>query len=238
MGRIDRRNSKRITYICEVECETEGAHRITTRVNDISMTGMFIDSMTNFAVGRVLKLKFRVKDRLIETMGEVRYSMRQVGMGVRFINLNAEQRAVLESLIEGKPLVLPEPAEQPQGPIKGEASGSNMFSGNFAVISLFDVIQMIDNSRLTGALRLTLPSTSGEIRFNEGQIVGASAGLLTDSDALNRLLGATEGSFEFQKSDLAFERGIEADSNTALLLELLRLKDEENIVPATPKSAG
>ena len=64
MGRIDRRNSKRITYICEVECETAGAHRITTRINDISLTGMFIDSMTSFAVGAVLKLKFRVKDQI------------------------------------------------------------------------------------------------------------------------------------------------------------------------------
>ncbi len=114
MGRIDRRESKRITYICEVECETAGDNRITTRVNDISLTGLFIDSMTSFAVGRVLKLKFRVKDRLIETMGEVRYSMPQVGMGVRFISLNAEQRALIESLVEGKPLVLPEPAAAPE----------------------------------------------------------------------------------------------------------------------------
>lgn len=228
MGRIDRRHSKRITYICEVECETDGAHRITTRINDISLTGMFIDSMTSFAVGRVLKLKFRVKDRLIEAMGEVRYSMPQVGMGVRFINLNAEQTAVLESLIEGKPLVLPEPVAAPKEEIKGSAaSDSNMFYGNFAVISLFDVIQMIENSHLTGALEVMLPATSGEIYFNSGQIVDAKSGSDSSIDALNKFLGATEGKFQFMKSDETYEPTIQSTSNMALLLDLLRAKDEE-----------
>ena len=224
MGRIDRRQSKRITYICEVECETDGAHRITTRVNDISLTGMFIDSMTSFAVGRVLKLKFRVKDRLIETMGEVRYSMPQVGMGVRFINLNAEQRALLESLIEGKPLALPEPqkAIRPAAPTE-----SSVFSGNFAVVSLFDVIQMIENSHLTGALEVILPEASGEIYFNGGQIVDAKSGGDASLDALNKFLGATEGKFLFEKSDEPYEPTIQSTSNMALLLDLLRAKDEE-----------
>ena len=228
MGRIDRRVSKRITYICEVECETDGAHRITTRINDISMTGLFIDSMTSFAVGRVLKMKFRVKDRLIETLGEVRYSMPQVGMGVRFINLNAEQTALLESLIEGKPLVLPEPMAAPQEAIKDTVSSdSNVFSGNFAVVSLFDVIQMIENSHLTGELEVTLPTASGEIYFNSGLIVDAKSGTDASIEALNKFLGATEGKFQFAKSEETYEPTIQSTSNMALLLDLLRAKDEE-----------
>lgn len=228
MRRIDRRESKRITYICEVECETAGAHRITTRINDISLTGMFIDSMTSFAVGSVLKLKFRVRDRLIEALGEVRYSMPQVGMGVRFINLNAEQTAVLESLIEGKPLVLPEPVVAPKEAINDRAASDlNMFYGNFAVISLFDVIQMIENSHLTGALEVTLPALSGEIYFNGGQIVDAKSRTDSSIDALNKFLGATEGKFQFMKSDETYEPTIQSTSNMALLLDLLRAKDEE-----------
>jgi hypothetical protein len=228
MGRIDRRESKRITYICEVECEAAGANRLTTRINDVSMTGMFIDSMSSFAVGTVVKLKFRVMDRLIETMGEVRYSMPQVGMGVRFISLNSEQVALLESLIEGKPLVLPEPVAVPKEAIAREAaSDSNVFSGNFAVVSLFDVIQMIENSHLTGALEVTLSEASGEIYFNSGQIVDAKSGSDSSLDALNKFLGATEGKFQFMKSDESYEPTIQSTSNMALLLDLLRAKDEE-----------
>lgn len=228
MGRIDRRESKRITYICEVECETAGANPLTTRINDISLTGVFIDSMSSFAVGSVVKLKFRVKDRLIETMGEVRYSMPQVGMGVRFINLNAEQTALLESLIEGKPLVLPESVAAPQEAMASAvASDSSVFSGNFAVVSLFDVIQMIENSHLTGALEVTLMAANGEIYFNSGQIVDAKSGMDSSLDALNKFLGATEGKFQFMKSDETFEPTIQSTSNMALLLDLLRAKDEE-----------
>jgi hypothetical protein len=228
MGRIDRRESKRITYICEVECEAAGANRLTTRINDVSMTGLFIDSMSTFAVGTVVKLKFRVMDRLIETMGEVRYSMPQVGMGVRFISLNAEQIALLESLIEGKPLVLPEPVAAPKEAIASEAaSDSNVFSGNFAVVSLFDVIQMIENSHLTGALEVTLSGASGEIYFNSGQIVDAKSGTDSSLDALNKFLGATEGKFQFMKSEENYEPTIQSTSNMALLLDLLRAKDEE-----------
>ena len=228
MGRIDRRESKRITYICEVECEAAGANRLTTRINAVSITGLFIDSMSSFAVGTVSKLKFRVMDRLIETMGEVRYSMPQVGMGVRFISLNAEQVALLESLIEGKPLVLPEPVAAPKEEIAREvASDSNVFSGNFAVVSLFDVIQMIENSHLTGALEVTLSGASGEIYFNSGLIVDAKSGADSSLDALNKFLGANEGKFQFMKSDENYEPTIQSTSNMALLLDLLRAKDEE-----------
>ena len=228
MERIDRRESKRITYICEVECEAAGARRITTRINDISLTGMFIDSMTSFAVGAVLKLKFRVKDQLIEALGEVRSSMPHVGMGVRFINLNAEQTAVLECLIEGKPLVLPEPVAAPKGALKDAvASDSNMFYGNFAVVSLFDVIQMIENSHLTGALEVTLPGVSGEIYFNSGQIVAAKSGTDFSIDALNKFLGVPDGKFRFTKSDETYEPTIQSTSNMTLLLDLLRAKDQQ-----------
>jgi hypothetical protein len=227
MENIDRRETKRVTYICEVNCETAGANRITTRVNDISTTGMFIDSMTSFPVGSVLKLRFRVKERLIETLGEVRYSMPHVGMGVRFINLNAEQMALIESLVEDKPLALNEPVDAPDEAIKEAASDSNMFYGNFGVVSLFDVIKMIENSHLTGALEVTLPGVSGEIYFNSGQIVDAKSGTDSSLDALNKFLGATGGKFQFIKSVETYEPTIQSTSNTALLLDLLRAKDEE-----------
>ena len=41
------------------------------------------------------------------------------------------------------------------------------------------------------------------------------------------LLGASDGSFEFGKTAREFDRTIHATSNTALLLDMLRAKDEE-----------
>jgi hypothetical protein len=218
----EKRTAKRISYICEVECIGEDIPCLKTRLNDMSTSGVFIDSMICFAVGSVLRLKFSINDVLIETTGEVRYCMPQIGMGVRFIDLSAEHREIIESLVEGRPVT---------GPLTlPPAAVSNVLAGNFAVVSLFDIIQMIDNSRLTGALLIRLPDVSGEIHFNEGHIAGAVAGELMGMAALNRFLGATEGAFEFKKSSQKFERTIETTNNTALLLDLLPAREEDEVI--------
>ncbi|HKG21557.1 MAG TPA: DUF4388 domain-containing protein [Blastocatellia bacterium] len=240
MSDKERRAAKRISHICEVECEGAGVSRLSTRINDLSVTGVFIDSMTCFSVGSILKLRFRVRDATIETEGEVRYSMPQVGMGVMFMNLKPEHRAVLESLIEGKPMpprpVATPPVSEAQKNVleppniyipSAYVPAQNVLLGNFALVSIFDVIQMVESSRLTGALVITSPAATGEIYFNAGQIAGAKAGSSSANEAVAKLLGASEGGFEFKKSDYEYPRTIRTTSNMALLLSLLRIKDEE-----------
>jgi hypothetical protein len=230
----DRRDAKRITYICEVECDGSGVSRLATRINDLSMTGAFIDTMTNFSPGTILDLRFHVKDVRIETTAEVRYCMPGMGMGVRFLDLKPEHVAALESLIEGRPLVRP-PATNASAT---NASASNakpestqqkvdLLLGNFAVVSLFDVIQIIENNRLQGVLTVASQAANGEIHFNDGQIAGARAGFKKGSEALKDFLDVTEGTFEFKRSAGAYPVMIEASSNMSLMLDLLRVRDEE-----------
>jgi hypothetical protein len=229
MGK-ERREAKRISYICEVECEGAGISRLTTRITDLSATGLFIDSMSPIAVGTLLKLKFKVKDRHIETEGIVRYSLPQMGMGVQFTNLSREHNAILEHLIDGKPLPEPDPVTPQHATVSHHApepQAQNVLMGNFAIVSLFDVIQMIENSKHTGALFIHSPNVNGEIYINEGNIVGARSELNVSVDALSLFLDVTEGVFEFKKSDTEFQRTIQASSNMGLLLDLLRVKDEE-----------
>jgi hypothetical protein len=223
----ERRVAKRISYICEVECDASGVSRIATRINDLSMTGAFIDSMTCFAAGTILNLRFHVKNIRIETTAEVRYSMPQMGMGVHFLDLKPDHKAALESLIEGKPLVLPPAAERPVPTSPAASKGPDMLTGNFAVVSMFDVIQIIENNRLGGALAVDSLAANGEIQFDEGQIVGAQSGLETGVEALKHFLDVTEGSFEFQRTSVSYTRTIKAGSNMSLMLDLLRVKDEE-----------
>jgi len=225
----DRRDAKRITYICEVECDGSGVSRLATRINDLSMTGAFIDTMTNFSPGTVLELRFHVKDVRIETTAEVRYCMPGMGMGVRFLDLKPEHAAALESLIEGRPFVPPVASGAPSSNAKAEPSQPkvDLLLGNFAVVSLFDVIQIIENNRLQGALTVASHAANGEIHFNDGQIVGARSGFKKGSDALKDFLDVTEGSFEFKRSAGAYPVIIEASSNMSLMLDLLRVRDEE-----------
>lgn len=227
----DRREAKRISYVCEVECDGAGLRRLATRINDLSMTGAFIDSMTCYSAGTTIRLRFRINDVLIETKAEVRYSMPRMGMGVRFLDLKPIHIAALESLIEGKPMVPPPTTPDQQDESEREADGwstPDMLLGNFAVVSMFDVIQLIENNRLGGALGVMSPAASGEIHFNDGHIVGANSGLKAGVEALKSFLDVTTGSFEFKRSPTQYPRTIDAQSNMSLMLDLLRVKDEED----------
>lgn len=225
----DRREDKRISYVCEVECHGAGLGRLVTRINDLSMSGAFIDSTTCYASGTVLDLRFRVHDITIETSAEVRYSARKKGMGVRFLDLKPEYAAALESLIHGKRFV-PLPATRAaavSGNNHNISNAPNMLLGDFAVVSMFDIIQLIENNRLGGALDVTSSAACGVIHFNEGQIVGAQSGAKESIEALKSFLDVTEGTFGFHRSDTVYPRTIDAPNNMSLMLDLLRVKDEE-----------
>ena len=226
----DRRDAKRISYICEVQCEGSGISRLATRINDLSLTGAFIDSIMCFTPGTILRLKFHIKDVLIETAAEVRYSMPRMGMGVLFLELRPDHVAALESLIDGKPLIVPPTTPEANEVSEPRPTGSAtpyVLLGNFAVVSMFDVIQIIENNRLCGALAVKSPAANGEMHFNDGRIVGAYSGPSIGAEALKSFLDVTEGSFEFKRTSTRYPTMFEAPSNMSLMLDLLRSRDEE-----------
>src|SRR6266581_2164547 len=96
------------------------------------------------------------------------------------------------------------------------------FAGDLSVISVFDAIQAIENSRLTGILTLTNDTQAGRVLFNGGQIVDAECGKLNGHKAFRQIVEITGGSFDFQKSAQSFPVTIEAASNTNLILDSLR----------------
>lgn len=106
--------------------------------------------------------------------------------------------------------------------------GAITFAGDLSVISVFDAIQAIENSRQSGALALQNSTQSGKIFFNEGQIVGAECGQLVAYEAFRQIVEITGGTFDFEKTIEPFPVTIEAASNTNLILDSLRQVDEEN----------
>lgn len=104
-----------------------------------------------------------------------------------------------------------------------------IFAGDLSTISVFDAIQAIENSRLTGALMLTNNAQAGRVLFNDGQIVGAESGKLTAQEAFRQIVEITGGTFNFHKSVETFPITIEAASNTNLILDSLRQVDEESV---------
>ncbi|PYP87354.1 MAG: hypothetical protein DMF61_10085 [Blastocatellia bacterium AA13] len=108
------------------------------------------------------------------------------------------------------------------------SGAGKVLSGSLSDINLFDIIQILENSRLTGALLVVSSTCVGSIHFNKGQVVDSKAGEDSGSKALSEVLGAVDGAFEFTKSDKEYERTIKATSNTALILDMLRERDEAN----------
>jgi hypothetical protein len=122
----------------------------------------------------------------------------------------------------------PAPSPKPATRTKPQrARPDATFTGDLTVISVFDAIQAIENSRLTGVLSLTNNAQAGRVLFNDGQIVGAESGKLTAHEAFRQIVEITGGSFDFQKSAQTFPITIEAASNTNLILDSLRQVDEE-----------
>src|SRR5213593_3583349 len=105
---------------------------------------------------------------------------------------------------------------------------TSTFAGDLSLISIFDAIQAIENSRLTGSLMLKNNTQAARVFFNEGQIVGAETGKLNANEAFSHIVQITGGTFDFQKSPESFPITIETASNTNLILDSLREVDEEN----------
>jgi len=113
-------------------------------------------------------------------------------------------------------------------PIANRKLTSVSFAGDLSLISVFDAVQAIENSRLTGTLTLTNDAQLGRVFFNDGQIVGAESGQQTAQEAFRQIVEITSGGFDFQRADGSFPVTIEAPSNTNLLLDALREVDEIN----------
>ena len=106
------------------------------------------------------------------------------------------------------------------------SGGAKSITGDLSDINIFDIVQILENSRMTGALGLRSGQQSGNVYFNDGQVVDAVFGQKIGLDAFAELVDFATGQFEFEKSPSRFQQRIESTSNTSLILDILREKDE------------
>jgi hypothetical protein len=116
------------------------------------------------------------------------------------------------------------PAPAPQPPA---APRPVTFAGDLSTVNIFDAVQVLENSRLTGALSIAGPDRRGRVLFNDGRIVDAECGEAKGTMAFRLVVEVTSGSFDFEKAASEFPVRIQALSNTNLILDTLRQMDEE-----------
>ncbi len=102
-------------------------------------------------------------------------------------------------------------------------------SGSLASVNLVDIIQILELSRKTGFLNVSMEGENfGSILFSEGTMIDAETGRLKGEDALFTLLALKEGFFSFSEKSIGPDKVRFRKSNTSLIMEGLRLIDELN----------
>ena len=79
---------------------------------------------------------------------------------------------------------------------------SRQINGDLTTISVFSLLEFFYVGRWTGKLILTHGEEQGEIVFKDADIAGTKLGRLTGEQALEQLLGWTEGSFTLERYSL------------------------------------
>ncbi len=95
----ERRRNKRVPFIKEVEIVGLGIRRCS----DLSIGGLYLETVAIFPVGTVLDLRFKLQDtddHPIQVEAEVLYEHEGMGIGLGFVNLSPEQREKLQKFID------------------------------------------------------------------------------------------------------------------------------------------
>lgn len=100
-------------------------------------------------------------------------------------------------------------------------------AGNLGMVSLFDAVQAIENSRMTGLLKLKSDTHLASVSFNEGKIVDAEADGLNGKKAFRTIIEIASGTFEFTLAEKEFPVVIDVTSNTNFLLDTLTSLETE-----------
>jgi len=101
------------------------------------------------------------------------------------------------------------------------------FAGNLAFVSIFDAVQVIENSRMTGLLIIKSDLHLASVSFNEGKIVDSEANGHNGVKAFREIIEINSGTFEFSTSETEFTVVINVVSNTNFLLDVLTELDNE-----------
>ncbi len=100
-------------------------------------------------------------------------------------------------------------------------------AGDLAFVGMFDAVQVIENSRMTGLFVLKSDQDLASVSFNEGKIVDAEADGLNGQKAFRTIIDISSGTFEFALAENEFPVVIDVISNTNFILDTLTSLETE-----------
>lgn len=100
-------------------------------------------------------------------------------------------------------------------------------AGNLGYVSIFDAVQVIENSKMTGLLVIKSDRHLANVSFNDGKIVDAECNGHNGHGAFREIIEINSGTFEFSTAENEFPVVINVVSNTNFLLDVLTELDNE-----------
>lgn len=100
-------------------------------------------------------------------------------------------------------------------------------AGDLSLVSIFDAVQVIENSQMTGLLVIKSDTHLASVSFNYGKIVDAETGGHNGAKAFREIIELNSGTFEFSTSSNEFPVIIDVTTNTNFLLDILTQLDKE-----------
>jgi hypothetical protein len=117
-GDPERRRAVRYPFTAAADIvDLRSQTRVTGRSSDLGLGGCYIDMLSPFAVGSVVRVRLERQEHVFEAVAKVTYSQVSFGMGLAFTEVKPEHQAVLRAWVaelDGE--ALPEPDVAAAGP--------------------------------------------------------------------------------------------------------------------------
>lgn len=97
----ERRQVPRYPFIANAELVDEQSEmRVDARVTELSLDGCYLDMLNPLPVGTVVLVKISAGADSFQAKAEILHSQTHVGIGMRFIEVEPQDRAVLQGWLE------------------------------------------------------------------------------------------------------------------------------------------
>lgn len=148
-------------------------------------------------------------------------------VGIEFINISPEDQQKIKLFLEVCNSVVTSRTDFILDKMKHK---EKLFGGSLADVSLIDMLQIFDQLRKDGVIRVASGSHQGSIAVRDGQILGASFDLMKGEDALVELFSLQKGEFHISAGDIP--SGNMSSPINFNLMEVSRLIDERSCLQA------
>lgn len=100
----ERRSAARQHFVAEalIVASSSGA-RLTARSCDLVIHGCYVDTLSPFPVGTLVRIRLKKEETIVEVNGNVVYELPGLGMGIAFHDLTPESHAAVDKWLSHMP---------------------------------------------------------------------------------------------------------------------------------------